>query len=237
MWAGADGSYLIRPWPETGCLVTFWKQTQIQGVYLCVLWLLQKAALPLVCMQIKIYCVIFLNSFWDELNNLRVWTAAFMDDCYKMESMKKQLQPQMFGEQHNLSHWLEVTFSCHDPAVWRHHSPPVGSNMLLHLHPEPPCPWKTKQGHVESDYTPGTLLCPPQSDDQDDRTWIFTAPDVNILACRASCQLLLTYMGAWRAYLCLATLPHLPPLLHLPFHIWITEWTNYFPAKRIGGKD
>lgn len=34
---------------------------------------------------------------------------------------------------------------------------------------------ETKQQHVESDYTRGTLLCPPKSDDGDGWAWIFTA--------------------------------------------------------------
>lgn len=95
-----------------------------------------------------------------------------------------------------------------------------------------PVSLEIKQQHVESDYTRGTLLCPPQSDDGDDRAWIFTAPDVNILACQRSTSPVPTPVhlhGSVKRWSCLylATLTYLFPLFPLPpFHIWITEWTN-----------
>lgn len=84
-------------------------------------------------------------------------------------------------------------FTCRDTAVQSLHLPLVGWNMLqqqLHLQPsgrplclEPPS-LEIKQERVESDYTPGTLLCPLQSDDGDDCPWIFRTLAVNILTCQ-----------------------------------------------------
>lgn len=95
-----------------------------------------------------------------------------------------------------------------------------------------PLSLEMKQQHVESDYTRGTLLCPPQSDDGDGRAWIFTCPDVNILACQRSTSPVpapLHLHGSVKSWSCLylATLTYLLPLFPIPpFHIWITEWTN-----------
>lgn len=59
------------------------------------------------------------------------------------------------------------------------------SNQAATLSAQSPLSLDIKQEHVESDYTLGTWLCPPQSDDGDDWSWIFTAPAVNILACQS----------------------------------------------------
>lgn len=69
-----------------------------------------------------------------------------------------------------------------------------------------------KQEHVELDYTPGILLCPPQSDDGDNCTWIFTRLDVNILACQPCTSPVPTSVHLYRSvkfwsHLYLATLP------------------------------
>lgn len=110
-------------------------------------------------------------------------------------------------------------------SCWLKHVKPQ-----LHLQPgncstqEPPV---LGNEHVESDYSQGTLLCPPQSSDGDDRAWIFTAPDFNILVCKPCSSSVSTSVHLcisirlW-SHLYLTTLP-----LHPPFHIWITEWTNY----------
>lgn len=85
-----------------------------------------------------------------------------------------------------------------------------------------------KQEHVESDYSLGTLLCPPQSDDGDGRAWIFIAPDVNILACQPWTSPVPTSVHLYGSVkrwsrLYFATLPDLFPLFPLHF---ISELLN-----------
>lgn len=92
-----------------------------------------------------------------------------------------------------------------------------------------------KQEHVESDYTPGTLLCPPQSDDGDDLAWIFTAPDINILACQRYTSPVPTPVHLYGSMKCwsrpyLATLPCLSPLF--PSISRLNYWMNkLLPAR------
>lgn len=91
-----------------------------------------------------------------------------------------------------------------------------------------PLSLEIKQEHVELAYTPGTLLCPPQSDDGNGRAWIFTALDVNILACRPCASPVPTHVNLHesvrqRSWLCLATLSHLSS--HFPIH-FICELVN-----------
>lgn len=104
------------------------------------------------------------------------------------------------------------------------------SNQAATIFAWSPLSLEMKQEHVESDYTPGTLLCPPQSDDGHNLAWIFTAPDVNILACQRCTSPVPTPVHLYSSVkrwsrLYLATLPYLSPLFP-PFHVWITEWTN-----------
>lgn len=137
-------------------------------------------------------------------------------------------------------YWLEVTFTCRDPAVQ-----PFATTFLQlagtccsHCFTSKqadthsacsPLSLEMKREHVESDYTPGTLLCPPQSDDGDDRAWIFTALDVNILACQQCTSPVPTPVhlhGSVKRWSCLyfTTLPCLFPLS--PFISYLNYWKN-----------
>lgn len=87
-----------------------------------------------------------------------------------------------------------------------------------------PLSLEIKQKHVELDYTPGVLLCPSLSDDGDGCAWIFTAPDVNILACQSWTSPVPTpksYMVKWWSWLCHATVTHLlsPPTPHFVYEL------------------
>lgn len=108
---------------------------------------------------------------------------------------------------------------------------PVSWNVLLpQLHPfsQHSLSLRVKQGCVESNYTPGTALCPLQFDDGDNHKWILTASHINILAHQPFVSPVhLNSSVKFRFCLYFTMLPHIFPLFYPPFHFTISEWTNY----------